>query len=187
MVGTDLIGNKVEIDSGNNVVPKNSKSPSKSVYEIIDMGGVAASLGKYAALFRSILVMGKTDFNTSVDQITTERMLKTYFSLKSIRVNTTINPDSVLCDIGEYKRFRSMCFSKALGNTARSRKKPFASNTNVEAYLARCRWIRDYWLGLEQQLGGPLPKEGWREPTDSENYDLGTYKGRVRLIPVMHS
>ena len=186
MRGTDLIGNKVEIGLGNKVVPKKAKELSRSVYEIIDMGDIAVKLGCYAALFRSILVMGKTDFNVSVDQITTERMLKTYFSLQKSTLAISLDADRILNDVKEYRRFRSMCFSKALGNTQRKQNKPFSSDKNVEEYLARCRWIRDYWLGLEQQLGGPLPKHGWKEPSESENYDLGTYKGRVRLVPIKH-
>lgn len=48
----------------NQVVSK--KASQRHEYEVINLGQIAMDLGKYSALFRSVLIMGKTDFNESV-------------------------------------------------------------------------------------------------------------------------
>lgn len=178
MVGVDLIGNTIGMDSARKIVAK--KNAVKSVHEIIGLGTIGAELGTSEALFRSILVMGTTDFNTSVDSITTDRMLKTFFAL--LKTDHTLDAQEILRTPKEYGRFKCMCYSKALGNRARPVKKPYAPQEKVEAYLSRCRWIRDYWTGIEQQLGGPRPLDGWTKPDAAMK--LGEYKGSVRLVPV---
>ena len=179
MPGVDLIGNTVAVDNANKIVPK--KNSTKKVYEIIGLGAIASGIGaRYDALFRTILVMGSTDFNTSVDSITTSRMLNTFFEIR--RQKRVLDADSIISDYNSYCRFRSMCYSKVYKNRGRPSRFMFDPQKKVDPYLSRCRWIRDYWRGVEQALGGPLPGRGWEKPTD--DMDLGEYKGRVRLVPV---
>ena len=178
MVGVDLIGNTVCVDSTNNVVPK--KESVKKVYETIGLGKIAEVMGSHGDLFRTVLVMGSTDFNTSVDSITTDRMIKTVLAMKSR--NILLDHEQLLLCPKVYSRFKVLCYSKAMGNRNRPASKPFAPLPQVSAYLDRCRWIRDYWDGKEQKFGGPQPYEGgWSKP--NEDMDLGTYKGKVRLVP----
>lgn len=179
MVGVDLIGNTVCVDSANKVVPK--KESVKKVYETIGLGQIARVLGSHCELFRTILVMGSTDFNTSVDNITTDRMIKTVFAMKSR--NISLDHEQLLLCPKVYSRFKVLCYSKSMGNRSRPASKPFATSSRVNSYLCRCRWIKDYWNGKDQKFGGPQPyREGWSRP--EEDMDLGTYKGKVRLVPV---
>ena len=64
----------------------------------------------------------------------------------------------------------------------RPAKKPFATSAKVVPYLHRCQWIKSYWEGKEQNLGGPRPLQGWKKPDTSMG--LGVYSGKVRLVPV---
>jgi hypothetical protein len=107
-------------------------------------------------------------------------MIKTFFCLK--KENVLLDPIKILEEHSVYFKFRGMCFSKGFGNTPRRKTMPFAASHMVTSYLSRCRWIRDYWLGVEQKLGGPLPGPGWEAP--KQEHDLGVYQGRVRLVPV---
>lgn len=179
MIGVDLLGNTVCVNATNTVVPK--KEATKKVYEVIGLGKIACIFGDYSKLFRTILVMGTTDFNTSVDCITTDRMLKTFFAMRARNLN--LDPEQLVTSPSEYSRFKVLCYSKSMGNRNRPTTKPFATSAKVAAYLSRCRWIKDYWEGKDQKFGGPSPyKEGWSKP--KQNMDLGTYKGSVRLVPL---
>ena len=178
MVGVDLIGNSVPVDSRNSVVPQ--KDAVRKVHEVIGLGTIAVSLKGNERLFRTILVMGNTDFNISVDSITTDRMLKTFF--RAMRKNYKIDADKLITCEREYAKFKMLCYSKILGNRARPAKKPFATSAKVVPYLHRCQWIKSYWEGKEQKLGGPRPLQGWKKPDTSMG--LGVYSGKVRLVPV---
>ena len=178
MLGVDMIGNTVCVDESKKVVPK--KNAVGKMYEIIGLGSIAILLGdKHHELFRSILVLGNTDFNSSVDGITTKRMLSTFFAMRN--KNCSLDYQQLLSDVDTYYRFRSMCYSKIYGNRSRPAKQIFATRNKIVPYLKRCKWIRDYWNGIDQELGGPLPGDGWIKP--DRNMSLGEYKGKVRLVP----
>ena len=177
--GVKLLGNTVGINNGK-VVTK--KQAAAMMHEVIDLGRIATTLGeKQYNSFRVVLCMGMTDFGWNVHQMTTQRMLKTYFWLW--HNGKVMKAKALLESPKAYMQFYKMCHSKVCGN-AKNKKDLNINKSNIENYLKRTKWIFEYWCGEQQALGGPDPRdcEGYKKP-NGIGQDLKEYGGKVRLIP----
>ncbi len=183
--GVYMVGNAVYINEYNVVVPrctKPQKAPqAKSAYEVINLGRIPDLLGPTWPFFISVLTMSKNDFQHSIHKLTTDRMMKGYLFLR--KTAKPLDAERILSDRQYYLRFVGCC----CGNKASKRpmKPPIMSKDQIEAYLARSRWIRKYWDGEEENRGGPdcTRSNGWRRPKLSgENASLEEYGGKVRLV-----
>ena len=110
-------------------------------------------------------------------------MLKTFFWL--CRSGKSINAQALLNSPKAYMQYHGMCHSKLCGNNTRKAKLPkVLTAADVKNYLERSRWIYNYWIGNQQSLGGPDPRDcgGYKRPTGT-GADLKEYGGKVRLVP----
>lgn len=183
--GVYMMGNTVYINKMNTVVPRTTKPKknpeAKSAYEVIHIGGLPQVLGDTWSTFVNVLTLSKNDFQEPVHKLTTDRMLKSYFFLKKSK--KPIDAGRLISDREYYMRFLACC----CGNKANKRacKPPLVPKAQVEAYLARSRWVRQYWDGVDEAAGGPDCKKsaGWRRPrAEGEDAGLEEYGGKVRLV-----
>ncbi len=179
------MGNSVYIDSNNRVIPrcvKPQKAPTaKNAYEVIHLGGLPDVLGDTWSAFVNILTLSKNDFQDPVHRMTTDRLLKAYFYLQ--KTGKSLDAPKLIESYDYYMKF-VLCAS---GTKASKRpcKIPVVSKQKIEAYLARSRWIRDYWDGVDEAIGGPdcTKSTGWRKPkSEGEDASLEEYGGKVRLV-----
>ena len=183
--GVHMMGNTVYIDKNNTVVPrctKPKKAPqAKSAYEVIHIGGLPDALGPTWDAFVNVLTLSKNDFQESVHRLTTDRMIKAYLYLKKTRM--PVDASRLISDREYYMRFLSCCCGKKANKRACT--PPIVGKSEVEAYLARARWVREYWDGVDEAAGGPDCKKsaGWRRPkNEGEDAGLEEYGGKVRLV-----
>jgi len=108
-------------------------------------------------------------------------MIKAYLYLK--KTNMSVDAARLISDREYYMRFLNCCCGKKANKRACT--PPVVAKSQVEAYLARARWVREYWDGVDEAMGGPDCKKsaGWRRPkAEGEDAGLEEYGGKVRLV-----